>query len=48
VITWSGDLHPHAVNDQQLYELMQPAGSQKVPLLRLEGEGRLLVEQSLG
>jgi uncharacterized protein (AIM24 family) len=48
VITWSGDLHPHAVNDQQLYELMQPAGSQNGPLLRLEGEGRLLVEQSLG
>lgn len=48
VITWSGNLRPHAVNDQQLYELMQPAGSQKGPLLRLEGEGRLLVEQGLG
>jgi uncharacterized protein (AIM24 family) len=47
VITWSGDLRPHAVNDQQLYEIMQPAGGGRGPLLRLEGEGRLLVEQSL-
>ena len=48
VITWSGDVRPHAVNDQQLYELMQPASAQKGPLLRLEGEGRLLVEQGGG
>lgn len=46
VITWSGDLRPHAVNDQQLYEIMQQPGGRRGPLLRLEGEGRLLVEQS--
>lgn len=47
VITWSGDLVPQAIEDEELYEVMLPAGS-RGPLLRLEGSGRILVEQTLG
>ncbi len=46
VISWSGAVHAHAVQDRQLYEVMLPHGDHGT-LLRLEGEGRLLVEQSL-
>jgi len=44
VISWSGSVRAHAVEDRQLYEVMLPAGAHG-PLLRLEGDGRLLVEQ---
>jgi len=47
VITWSGDLIPQAIEDEELYEVMLPEGS-RGPLLRLEGSGRILVEQALG
>jgi uncharacterized protein (AIM24 family) len=47
VITWSGTLRPHAVADRQIYEVMLPAAGRQGLLLRLEGEGRLLVEQTL-
>jgi len=46
VITWSGSLRAHAVDDRQLYEVMLPTAGRHGPLLRLEGEGRLLVEQT--
>ena len=47
VITWSGALTPHILEDRQLYEVMLPAGSRPGSLIRLEGTGRLLVEQAL-
>jgi uncharacterized protein (AIM24 family)/Tfp pilus assembly protein PilF len=46
VISWSGDLVARVVEDRQIYEVMHVAeGAGKV--LRLEGEGRVLVEQAL-
>jgi uncharacterized protein (AIM24 family) len=46
VISWSGDLVARVVEDRQIYEVMQVTeGTGKV--LRLEGEGRVLVEQAL-
>jgi hypothetical protein len=47
VITWSGGLVPQAIDDEELYEVMLPPGT-RGPLLRLEGSGRILVEQALG
>jgi uncharacterized protein (AIM24 family) len=45
VISWSGNLLARVVEDRQIYEVMQlPEGGAKV--LRLEGEGRVLVEQA--
>jgi uncharacterized protein (AIM24 family) len=45
IITWSGALTPHAIEDQQVYAAM---GSSHAPstLLQLSGSGRLLVEQT--
>jgi uncharacterized protein (AIM24 family) len=45
VITWSGPLTPRVVEDRQLYEVMLSPG-QPGPVIRLEGAGRVLVEQS--
>jgi tetratricopeptide (TPR) repeat protein len=47
VITWSGDLTPKVVEDRQIYEIMLPPGSPAGHLIRLEGTGRVLVEQAL-
>lgn len=47
VISWSGALTPRAVEDQQVYEVMMTAGRASGTLIRLEGTGRLLVEQTL-
>ena len=47
IITWSGNLTAIVVEDPTLYEVMLPAGSPHVGLLRLEGTGRVLVEQTL-
>ncbi len=47
IITWSGNLTATVVEDPTLYEVMLPAGSPHVGLLRLEGTGRVLVEQTL-
>jgi uncharacterized protein (AIM24 family) len=45
VISWSGNLVAQVVEDRQIYEVMQvQEGAGRV--LRLEGEGRVLVEQS--
>ena len=45
IITWKGDLKAHVVDDRQLYEVMLRQGGPG-PLVRLEGNGRLLVEQA--
>ena len=46
VITWSGGLTPKMVDDSQLYEVMLPGASKPGAVLRLEGTGRVLVEQA--
>ena len=46
VITWKGDLKAHVVDDRQLYEVVLRQGAAATRLLRLEGSGRLLVEQA--
>jgi len=48
VVLWSGDVRPRLVEDPELYEIMLPAGGQAGSLIRLEGAGRVLVEQSAG
>ena len=49
IITWSGGLTPHIVDDQQIYAVMAPAsGKHPGPVIRLEGTGRVLVEQQAG
>jgi uncharacterized protein (AIM24 family) len=45
VISWSGNLIARVVQDRQIYEMMHVAeGTGRV--LRLEGDGRVLVEQA--
>ncbi|HEY6546846.1 MAG TPA: AIM24 family protein, partial [Vicinamibacteria bacterium] len=47
VITWSGEVTPRLVEDRQIYEVMLPLGSGSAgQLVRLEGSGRVLVEQT--
>ena len=46
VISWSGEVTPRVVDDKQIYEVMLPLGSDLDSLLRLEGSGRVLVEQT--
>ena len=46
VITWKGELKAHIVDDRQLYEVVLRQGGAATRLLRLEGSGRLLVEQA--
>jgi len=46
IITWSGGLTPHVVADRQLYEMVLSTGSRAGSLIRLEGTGRVLVEQA--
>src|SRR5262249_30161454 len=46
VITWSGGVTPRVIDDQQLYAVMAASGARKGPLIRLEGTGRVLVEQA--
>ena len=48
VITWTGELDPHVVDDPQIYEVMLPLRGGAGRLLRLEGNGRILVEQAAG
>ena len=47
VITWSGSLTPHIVEDRQLYEVILAPGAPAGSLIRLEGSGRVLVEQTI-
>jgi uncharacterized protein (AIM24 family) len=46
IITWSGGLTPHVVEDRQLYEMVLSTGNRAGSLIRLEGTGRVLVEQA--
>jgi len=46
IISWTGNITPTLVEDHQLREVMLSSGS-AAALLRLEGKGRLLVEQAL-
>lgn len=48
LISWTGALTPRVVEDKQVYEVMTPTGGRGGPLVRLDGTGRLLVEQALG
>jgi uncharacterized protein (AIM24 family)/Tfp pilus assembly protein PilF len=48
IISWTGSVNPTIVEDDQLREVMLARGNDHpVALLRLEGKGRLLVEQAL-
>ncbi len=47
VITWSGDLVPKLVDDPQIHAVMLRSGPRAGSLLRLEGSGRILVEQTV-
>ena len=46
VIMWAGDLAPGVVDDPQVYEVVRPSAATGGRLLRLEGSGRVLVEQA--
>ena len=46
VITWSGNVTTRVVEDPQIYEMMLPLGNERAQLIRLEGNGRVLVEQT--
>ncbi len=48
VIMWTGSLTPYVVDDPQVYEVVLPSAASGGRLLRLEGSGRILVEQSGG
>jgi len=48
VILWTGDLAPHVVVDPQVYAVMLRSSAPSGRLLRLEGTGQILVEQSAG
>jgi uncharacterized protein (AIM24 family)/Tfp pilus assembly protein PilF len=48
VIAWSGALAPRLIEDRQLYEVILSPGSPAGSLIRLEGTGRILVEQAAG
>jgi tetratricopeptide (TPR) repeat protein len=45
IITWSGEITAQLVDDRRLYEVMLP-GAAPGSVVRLEGTGRLLVEQA--
>ena len=47
VITWSGALVPKLVDDPEIHAVMLHAGANAGSLLRLEGTGRILVEQAV-
>jgi uncharacterized protein (AIM24 family) len=48
VIMWTGTLAPRVVDDPEVYAAMLPSAAAGTRLLRLEGTGRILVEQSGG
>jgi uncharacterized protein (AIM24 family) len=47
IISWTGSLTPALIEDNQLREVMLAGEGGPPALLRLEGKGRLLVEQAL-
>jgi uncharacterized protein (AIM24 family) len=48
VIMWAGELVPGVVDDPQVYEVVLPTPGPGGRLLRLDGSGRVLVEQASG
>jgi uncharacterized protein (AIM24 family) len=46
VIMWTGRLTSHVVDDPQVYEVILASSATRGRLLRLEGTGRILVEQA--
>ena len=48
VIMWTGELVPHVVDDPEIYAALQRSAGASGRLLRLEGTGRVLVEQDAG
>jgi Flp pilus assembly protein TadD/uncharacterized protein (AIM24 family) len=48
VIMWTGMLAPHVVEDPEVYAVVLPSAAGSGRLLRLEGDGRILVEQAAG
>ncbi len=46
IISWTGRLAPRILENRQLYEVMAPHPGGSGTLIRLEGSGRLLVEQA--
>ncbi len=46
IITWSGGLSPHVVEDRQISVVMAAGTSAPGAIIRLEGTGRVLVEQA--
>ncbi|HLA77107.1 MAG TPA: tetratricopeptide repeat protein [Vicinamibacteria bacterium] len=46
IISWTGRLAPRILENRQLYEVMSPHPGGGGTLVRLEGAGRLLVEQA--
>jgi uncharacterized protein (AIM24 family) len=46
VIMWTGELTPHVVDDPEVYAVVLPSATGTGRLLRLEGTGRILVEQT--
>ena len=46
VIMWTGELSPHVVDDPDVYAVILPSAAGSGRLLRLEGTGRILVEQT--
>ncbi len=46
IIMWSGLLKPSRVSDREIYEVVHPPGVATTPLIRLEGRGRILMEQT--
>jgi uncharacterized protein (AIM24 family) len=48
IIMWTGPLVPHVVVDPEIYAVLLPSAGSSGRILRLEGPGRILVEQAVG
>jgi Flp pilus assembly protein TadD/uncharacterized protein (AIM24 family) len=48
VIMWTGELVPHEVDDPEVFAVVLPSSATSGRLFRLEGTGRILVEQAAG
>lgn len=47
IVMWAGELQPHLVRDDTLQEALVSQGAAPAPLIRLEGTGRVLMEQTV-
>ena len=48
VIMWTGSLVPHVVDDLDVYAVVMARSGSAGKMVRLEGTGRILVEQAAG